>query len=136
MTRKNSNLEILSFSVPAGTAIEIEKLSRDIGYSNRSELIRDAIRGLLRDKSELDALKGQVEGVIIALYDHSAEGRVFGVKHDNMDIIRSYMHSDFSGQASKCCDILVFSGTASRVRRIAHGLRAIKNVEEVKVFIS
>ena len=39
---------------------EISALSNDIGYSTRSELIRDALRLLLKSKSDIDKIIGNI----------------------------------------------------------------------------
>ena len=101
-----------------------------------SELIRDAIRTLIRSKSDLDKLQGKIEGVIVVLYQHSVDNKVSELRHKHMDLIKSFMHSDFREKASKCCDTLIFSGDAERVRKIIYDFEAITNVEAVNIFIA
>ena len=134
MTAKGKNIEIMSFSVSKRIAEEIDELTKEIGYTTRSELIRDAIRLLIRSKSDIDKIKGKAEGVIVVLYEHSADNKISELRHKNMDVIRSFMHSDFGEGRSKCCDILIFCGDAERVRRIIYDLEAITNVETVHLF--
>ena len=136
MTAKGKDLEILSFSLPKKIVTEIDELSDEVGYTTRSELIRDAIRALIRSKFDIDKIKGKVEGVIVVLYQHSADNKVSDLRHRHMDVIKSYMHSDFRERATKCCDILIFSGDAGRVRNIIFDFKAITNVEAVHLFIA
>lgn len=136
MTSKKKDIEILSFSVPKKLGQELEELTKEIGYSNRSELIRDAIRLLKKSTVEIDRLKGRVEGVIISLYDHSAEAEASDIRHKNMDIIKSFMHTDFNEKTKTCCDVLFFSGESDQVKELAFSLEAVKNVNEVKVFVA
>jgi CopG family nickel-responsive transcriptional regulator len=136
MTAKGKNIEIISVSMSKKMAKEIDELSKEIGYSTRSELIRDAIRLLINSKININKTKGRVEGVIVVLYKHSADKYVSEAKHKNMDIIKSFMHSDFGEMAPRCCDTLIFSGNADRVRKIIYELKAITNVDIVHVFIA
>lgn len=136
MTAKSREIEILSFSLPKKIVQDMDALSHEIGYTTRSELIRDAIRTLIRSKSDLDKLQGRIEGVIVVLYQHSADNKVSELRHKHMDVIRSFMHSDFREKASKCCDTLIFSGDAERVRKIIYDFEAITNVEAVNLFIA
>jgi CopG family nickel-responsive transcriptional regulator len=136
MKPMKKDIEILSFSVPRETSQEIEKLTEEIGYSNRSELIRDAIRLLMKSKVEIDQLDGRVEGVIITLYGHSAENKVSEIRHGNMDIIKSFMHTDFNEKTKTCCDVLFYSGEAGRVKELAFNLKTVKDVKEVKLFVA
>lgn len=136
MTSKNKDIEILSFSVPKQAVRDIEELTKEIGYSNRSELIRDAIRLLMKSKVEIDSLEGRVEGVIITLYKHSAEVEVSDIRHKNMDLIKSFMHTDFNERSKTCCDVLIFSGESGRIKELAFALEVVKNVNEVKMFLA
>ena len=128
--------EILSFSLSKKEAQEIEKLTKDIGYKNRSELIRDSVRMLKKSKLELESMRGVVEGVIISLYKHPAEPEVSRIRHENMESIKSFMHTDFNHQSKTCCDVLFISGPADKIRKLVFGLEVVKNVQEVRLFLA
>ncbi|MCK5037481.1 MAG: ribbon-helix-helix protein, CopG family [Thermoplasmata archaeon] len=136
MTAKGKDTEILSFSVPSQQARDLEKLAQEIGYSNRSELIRDALHLFTKSKMDTDQLSGKVEGIIITLYDHAAEPEVSEIRHRNMDIIKSFMHTDFRESSESCCDILIFSGMAEKVKTMVYDIGSSKKVNEVKLFIA
>ena len=136
MTAKGNNVEIISFSAPKKLAREIDLLTKEMGYSTRSEFIRVGLRMHLRSKKEMDTIKGKLEGVIIALYSHSAEGEISEIRHRNMDIIKSFMHSDFKEKVTKCCDVLIYAGDAERVRTMVYELETVRNVEEVSLFVA
>jgi len=136
MTTKGKDIEILSFSLPKKIVSEIDELSQEVGYTTRSELIRDALRSFIRSKSDIEKIKGKVEGVIVLLYQHSADNKVSELRHKHMDVIKSFMHSDFRERASKCCDILIFNADAKRVRKILYEFEAITKVEAVQLFIA
>ncbi len=128
--------EIISFSATKELAMEIEALTKDIGYSNRSELIRDSIRMLKKSKLDIEKMKGKVEGVIITLYNHSAEMEVSDIRHGNMELIKSFMHTDFNERTKTCCDVIFISGQADEIKKLIFGLEVIKNVNEVKIFVA
>ncbi|MEM4728892.1 MAG: CopG family ribbon-helix-helix protein [Thermoplasmata archaeon] len=134
--RKRNNLEVLSFSLPAELVRGLDALSRKVGYTARSELIRDAIRLLIKRHQKLERLEGMAEGIIIAIYDHSAEKKVSELRHRFTDIVRSYTHCDFDLNDRRCCEVLIFRGEAERVRGLANGMQAIKKVDEIQVFIA
>jgi CopG family nickel-responsive transcriptional regulator len=136
MKSKKNGTEILSFSLPKDLVRRLDSLSTAIGYSTRSELIRDGVRLLIKNNEKLDGLKSTAEGVIILIYDHSAETRVSELRHRFTDIFRSYTHCDFEVKSHRCCEILVFRGEADRVRKVIEGLQAIRNVDEVQVFLA
>ena len=136
MTSNRNGLEILSFSLTRELVSKLDSLSKEIGYSTRSELIRDGVRLLVKQHERLEGLKGTVEGVIILLYDHAAENRVSELRHNFTDVVRSYTHCDFEVKSHRCCEILVFRGDATRVRKVVAGLQSTKKVDEVQVFLA
>jgi metal-responsive CopG/Arc/MetJ family transcriptional regulator len=143
LTRKGKDLEIVSVCLPQGTVRDVDRAVADVGYPSRSELVRDAIRGLLKSKSELDSLKGHIAGVIILIYDHGASKQVSDVRHAHMDIFISFMHSDLRGRAPtgggdahKCCEVLMFSGEASEVREAYNQLRSVRSVEDTTLYVA
>jgi metal-responsive CopG/Arc/MetJ family transcriptional regulator len=141
MTRKGKDTEIISVSLPESIATDMDKLVSDLGYPSRSEMVRDAVRALLKSKMDMDALEGTVEGVMIILYDHRASQSVSEIRHTSGNLFRSFMHSDFNDHNStddsgKCCEVLLFSGRAKDVRRVHNTFRTTKHVEESLVFLA
>jgi CopG family nickel-responsive transcriptional regulator len=143
MTRKGKDTEIISISLPEGVAKELDRLVVDLGYPSRSELVREALRDFLRSKREMEGLEGPVDGVMILLYDHKASRTVSEVRHANMHLFRSFIHTDFEDHSCsvhddtcKCCEVLLFSGDALQLRRVHDRFRATKHVEESLVFLA
>ncbi len=143
MTKKGKDTEIISVSLPGSTARELDRLVSEKGYPSRSELVREAVRGLIKADQRLNDQEGVVDGVMILLYDHKASREVSDVRHANMHIIKSFMHTDFTDHscsvhedACKCCEVLMFSGDASEVRKVHDAFRTTKHVDESLVFLA
>lgn len=143
VTKKGKDTEIISISLPSATVREMDRLVEEKGYPSRSELVREAARGLIRADRQLTDLEGPIDGVMILLYDHKAAREVSDVRHDNMHIFRSFIHTDFADHtcavhqdACKCCEVLLFSGEAAEVRRVHDAFRTTKHVEESMVFLA
>ncbi len=143
MTRKGKDLEIVSVSLPGGTVREMDRCVVEVGYPSRSELVRDAVKGLLRSKVELESLRGHIEGALILLYDHEAEVAVSDIRHEYMHVFTSFMHSDITCRPGPggprprmCCEVLMFSGDAAQVREAHNRLKGIKHVAEIMVFVA
>lgn len=136
MTKQQENARIISFSMPESLASDMEELTRMMGYTNRSELIRDSIRMLKKSNMDIQEMDGKVEGVIITLYSHSAEAEASDIRHRNMEFIKSFMHTDFNHRTKTCCDVLFVSGQADVVKRLVFDLRSVKNVNEVTLFVA
>ncbi|UCC92487.1 MAG: CopG family ribbon-helix-helix protein [Thermoplasmata archaeon] len=143
MTKKGKDTEIISVSLPESTAREVDRLVEEKGYPSRSELVREAVRGLIKSDQQLADLEGEVDGVMILVYDHKASREVGDVRHANMSIIKSFMHTDFADHtcsvhedACKCCEVLLFSGDVEQVRRVHNAFRTTKHVDEAMVFLA
>jgi len=143
MTRKGKGTEIISVSLPEGTARELDRMVAEGGYPSRSELVREAVRGLIKANQRMADLEGEVDGVMILLYDHKASREVGDIRHANMGLFKSFMHTDFADHscsvhedACKCCEVLLFSGDARQVRDVHDALRAVKHLEESLVFLA
>lgn len=143
MTKKGKDTEIISISLPQGVAKEMDRLVVDLEYPSRSELVREALRDFIRSKKEMDGVEGDVDGVMILLYDHKASLVVSDIRHANMHLFKSFMHTDFEDHscnihdaACKCCEVLLFSGDAREVRRVHDRFRANKHVEESLLFLA
>lgn len=143
MTRKGKETEIISVSLPESTARELDRMVAEKGYPSRSELVREAVRGLIKADQRLWDVEGEVDGVMILLYDHKASREVSEVRHAHVDLFKSFMHTDFADhtcsvheEACKCCEVLLFSGNAAQVRAVHDAFRTTKHVEESMVFLA
>ncbi len=134
MTRqKGRRVDVLSFSLPEELALEIDEVMEEIGYQNRSEVIRDALRVFLDKHQGLHQLKGPVEGVAMVIYSHEAEKEVHSALHDNPQMFKSFLHLDFGEDRQKCCDVVAFKGDARELRHAFHTIESTPYVEKLDV---
>ena len=99
------------------------------GYTSRSEAIRDVVRDYLvrEDWASGDA---EVVGTVTLVYDHHTrqlEDRLTDIQHDHHESIRctTHVHLDHHN----CLEVIVLSGRASEVRRLAEGLISTRGVK-------
>ncbi len=134
--KKQENATVMSISVTEPFIQDLEACQKNMKYANRSELVRDALRLFISENKVLDSLEGAVEGAMLLLYSHSAGRMVSDIRHENMDIIISFMHNDFNQTSDSCCEVLMFSGDSDKVKNLVRSLKAIKNVEKVEIFLA
>ncbi|MEA3254806.1 MAG: ribbon-helix-helix protein, CopG family, partial [Candidatus Altiarchaeota archaeon] len=67
------NVTRIGVSLPPGLLEKFDLMIRDMGYANRSEAIRDAVREYIL-KNELREGKGEGVGVISIIYNHDVRG--------------------------------------------------------------
>ena len=126
---------IVSLSLPGGLAAEIDSAVADIGYASRSELVRDAVRAFLRGRSEVAALRGHINGIMLLVYSHDCASKVSEVRHRHMGVFKSFMHADFDG-GDECCEVLMFCGEADKVKRCFDQLSALAGVKEARILLA
>ena len=136
MARKCCNgTKIVSLSLPEKILSDIDRAVDDIGYTSRSELVRDAVRAFLREKSEVSKLEGHINGVLMLVYDHECAARVSEVRHKHMGVFKSFMHADFDG-GDDCCEVLMFCGEADEVKNSYNQLSILIGVKEARIFLA
>ncbi|MDD4308612.1 MAG: CopG family ribbon-helix-helix protein [Thermoplasmata archaeon] len=127
--------KIISLSLPGDILSGIDSAVQEIGYTSRSEMVRDAVRSFLRERSELAKLRGHINGVLMLVYDHDCAAQVSDVRHRHMSVFKSFMHADFDG-GDDCCEVLMFCGDADDVRESYDRLSALVGVKEARIFLA
>jgi CopG family nickel-responsive transcriptional regulator len=97
-------------------------------YRNRSEAIRNLVRGALVEE-EWGSAKGDVIGVLVILFDHrqrELSSRLLKKEHLRPgDITTLHLHLDHEN----CLEAKVIKGKPAEVRAIADELMAMKGVK-------
>jgi len=135
MTKGLNGTRIVSLSLTDEILDDIDRSVKEIGYSSRSELVRDAVRAFLREKAEVANLEGHIDGVMLLVYDHESAAKVSEVRHRHMGVFKSFMHADFDG-GDDCCEVLMFCGEADEVKATYNQLSALVGVKEARIFLA
>lgn len=105
------------------------------GYSNRSEAIRDLIRGkLINEEWEQDC---EVVGVVTLVYDHhqaQLQERITDAQHDYYQLITSTTHVHMDHH--NCLEVTIVKGQASVVRKLADRMIALRGVKSGNLTMS
>ncbi len=122
-----TDVERLSFSIEGPLLKRLEKLRKEAGYGNRSEFLRDMIRGRLVDRAwELDQ---EAVGTITLIYDHHARGlneKLTDLQHDHHGVIMATTHVHLDHH--HCVEVILVRGRAGEIRAIADGLQKQRGV--------
>lgn len=115
---------------------QFDALISDKGYVNRSEAIRDLIRGSL---VEAQWSRDEVElvGTVTLVYDHHTRDlsdKLTEHQHSHHDAIISSLHVHLD--AHNCLEVVVLKGQARIVQRIADELIGTKGVKHGKLVTS
>ncbi len=127
-----SDLVRFGVSIENGLLDEFDTLITERGYSNRSEAIRDLIRGYTAEREWEEG--GEAAGGIVFVYDHhqrELSERLVDIQHDALDIVVSNLHVHLSHH--HCLEVIVVRGRAGAIRSLADQLRSQKGVTHCSV---
>jgi len=103
------------------------------GYNNRSEAIRDLIRGALVEQEWSDKAR-EIVATVTLVYDHHTRDladKLTEHQHSHHQEIISTLHIHLD--AHHCLEVVVIKGLADRVKRIADELIGTKGVKHGKL---
>ena len=130
--------EIVRFgvSIPQDLLAKFDAIIERKGYTNRSEAIRDLIRGFIV-RSEWEAENAEVAGTITIVYSHS-EGEILDklidFQHNYIGEIISSLHVHMV--EDNCLEVIVVKGKAKKVKEIAEKLISLKGVKHGKLVMT
>ena len=122
-----STLARLSFSLEQPLLDRLEKLLKESRYENRSEFIRDMIRGQLVEKEW--ERNEEALGTVTLLYDHhmrQLSDKLMDLQHEYHDAVLATTHVHLDHEL--CAETIMVRGRAERIRRLADLLRRQKGV--------
>jgi CopG family transcriptional regulator, nickel-responsive regulator len=125
-----------SVSLPAELAEQLERMTREKGYDNRSLAVADMIRAHLVEHQQQFGDK-EIAGTITLLYDHHkqhVQAALTDIQHDHHEVIVATLHVHLDHH--NCMEVLAVRGKAAIVKRIADELIAAKGVKHGKLTVT
>ena len=133
----SEELTRFSVSVPQDLLESFDNLVERRGMStNRSEAIRDLIRGALVE-DECEQPGSQVMGTLTIVYNHHAsdlKDRLDEIQHAHFHDVISTMHVHLD--AHNCLETIVMRGESQMVQDIAHQILGTKGVKTGKLVLT
>jgi len=128
-------LVIVSLSITDSLLSTLDILKEEMGFTNRSETIRYAIRGLLSEKMIELKLSETIVATITGLYDKSINKDVLArLQHDYDDMIRTLLHVHLD--EVNCLEVMVVKGNVNILNELLIKLRSMKGMKELKYCIT
>jgi len=125
-----------SVSLPGPLLEQLDEMTQEKGYDNRSLAIADMIRDHLVDHRQKFGTH-EIAGTITLVYDHhkqNVQAVLTDIQHDHHNVIISTMHVHLDHQ--NCMEVLVVRGQASVIKKIADELIAAKGVKHGKLTVT
>jgi CopG family nickel-responsive transcriptional regulator len=133
---KKETVSRFSVSLPPALLDQLDEMTREKSYDNRSLAIADMIRAQLVEHRQQDA-KGEIAGTITLVYDHHrqhVQETLTDIQHDHHEVIISTIHVHLDHH--NCLEVLVVRGQAGVIKKIADALIAAKGVKHGKLTVT
>ncbi len=126
--------EVVRFGVSTDERLlaKFDTLIAEKGYINRSEAVRDLIRGALVE-DQWEAGQAEAVGTVTLVYDHHStdlSDKLTEHQHSHHEEIVSTLHIHLD--THHCLEVVVLRGVAHDIKRIADGLIGTKGVKHGK----
>lgn len=126
----------IAVSLPPKLLTEFDGLINRMGYANRSEAIRDAVRHYMTKNSPTKE-KGARIGIISILYDHDKHGVsdvLTDLQHNYHSLIQSSIHIHLD--AHNCMELVIARGDAKKITEIKDRLTTVSGVKHTDLLLS
>ncbi len=115
---------------------KFDKMIKKEGYENRSEAIRDLIRGNLIDEKSKNPDENVI-GTLTMIYDHHTSNltnKLLDLQHNQHNEILSTTHIHVDHH--NCLEVLVLKGKSGRVQKLADSIKALKGIKHGDLVIT
>jgi CopG family nickel-responsive transcriptional regulator len=126
-------MSVVSVSLNKTLLEDIDEFMDEQGFSGRSEVMRTAVRALLRDRKEISGLEGEVNAVVLVTHEDEDSAEIDEIQHDYQETITTQLHNHMSDH--KCLEVFMLHGNAEKVKELYNKLEASSKVEQAKMII-
>ncbi|MDK2870456.1 MAG: CopG family transcriptional regulator, nickel-responsive regulator [Pyrococcus sp.] len=123
-------------SIPKELLEKFDSIIEEMGYTNRSEAIRDLIRDMVV-RHEWQLGDEEVAGTITIVYNHDEADVVkelLDLQHEYLNEIVSSLHIHMDEH--NCLEVIVVKGRAKKIKKIADRLLSLKGVKHGKLVMT
>jgi CopG family nickel-responsive transcriptional regulator len=127
-------MDRFTISLDAALARQFDQLIATRGYSNRSEAVRDLIRGALESDHSRAPPAGHCVANLSYVFNHHERvlaERLTSLQHDHHDLTVAAMHSHLDHD--HCLESVILKGSTAEIRHFADLLMAESGVRHGKL---
>jgi CopG family transcriptional regulator, nickel-responsive regulator len=127
-------MERFTISLDESLARQFDELIAARSYVNRSEAVRDLIRGAIESDRQRDPPAGHCVANLSYIYNHHERElaeRLTGLQHDHHDLTVAAMHTHLDHD--NCLETVILKGATADVRQFAEALMAERGVRHGKL---
>lgn len=127
-------MERFTISLDESLARQFDQLIASRGYGNRSEAVRDLIRGAIHSDSQRNPPTGHCVANLSYVYNHHERElaeRLTALQHGRHDLTVAAMHTHLDHD--NCLESVILKGLTADVRQFADALMAERGVRHGKL---
>jgi CopG family transcriptional regulator, nickel-responsive regulator len=116
-----------ALAIDSDLLVKFDKWMEAHGYANRSQAVRDLMKGALVQDEWADP-KAEVVGALSIVYDHShaLAQELTDMQHEDFHAVLCSQHVHLGHD--RCLEVILMQGPAGRLRRIADSIIATRGV--------
>ncbi len=126
--------DIISMSLNPDLRSELDLISKEMGFSGRSDVLRAGLRMLIEDHRQKKKLSGKVDAALLVMHAEQHSTSVSSLEHKYQAITKTQVHNVLAN--GKCLEIFILSGDATEVHKMADEFQANKDMIMVKLIAS
>ncbi len=125
-------MPIVSFSLTPKNISDLLMLQKELGYANKSEIVRAGLRKLVENAGDDDLKTGEQAGLIVLAKDQKTEAQTARILSDYQKFIKSQMHSHL--EDNKCIEVFLVEGNAQKIKSLFHVLAKSPKTRSIQLF--
>jgi len=126
-------MPVVSISLTNDLLRKLDSLTKERGFSSRSEAVRDAIRSAVEEHKLNKMETGSVFSTITAVYEYGqrdVEEQLMNLRHKYDETISTNLHIHLGRRF--CVEVFVVSGNLEEVMMAVDRIRATRGIYQVK----
>lgn len=131
-----NNISRISVSLPEKLVYELDKMGKERGFENRSQMIAEMINQQIAEHKQ-DVGCDIMAGTINLVYDHSISGlksQLSGLQHEFIDEVISSLSVNL--ERKQTLEVILVQGPANKLKQIADRMISCRGVISGKLLMS
>lgn len=114
---------------------KIDKTLEEESYASRSELVRDALRGLFSEVGWMSNVGGMALAVVTINFNIEKRGtldQIGRIEHRYEHLILTSLHNHMG---NICLEVILTKGATEKIKELIERLKAVRGVEAVRTTV-
>lgn len=132
---RSEELGTINISLPEDMIEKIDKIVKEENYASRSELVRDALRGLFSEVGWMSRLGGMALAVVSMTFNTERRGtldEIGRIEHRYEHLILTSLHNHMG---KTCLEIILTKGAPEKIKELIKNLKTVRGVEVVRATV-